>query len=858
MSLNSGVRVGPYEILVPIGAGGMGEVYRAQDPRLGRDVALKVLSTDLAASGEHLRRFEQEARAASALNHPNIITIYDIGRSGSMSYIAMELIDGRDVRSMLAGEQIPLKQALRIAVKVADGLAAAHERGIVHRDLKPENVMVTREGFVKILDFGLAKLVRPFSDQDSTLPHTTPGAVFGTVGYMSPEQAAGRAVDFRSDQFALGVILYEMLTGRLPFSAPTGAETLAAIIRTDPPPIAKYNEAVPPEVTRLIERLLAKDPGDRYASTRDLSRDLRELRDRLTNSSQPRHRSDRPMPLPPRRLAWIAGAAAGAILLVAGVIMTVRHTGGEAADRGARSVVVMPFRDLTGTVDGQIYSDGLAEMISSRLVQSRTVRVIPRFTETARGADPIEMARELGAAFALRAAVQRLGTAVNVSYALIDAGTGEQVAGETVEAANGDVLTLQEKLVSSILAAMNMTAGPRDAYSTPGELSSTADQNAYVQTLGLLQRSKNEKSVDDAIATLNRLLVNARDSAAVNAQLARALIYKSQLSRNPSLIAQAKVYAERARDIDNNLPDIHIRLGQIRNLTGRHAEALAEFERALALRPEDPDAIVGIALTKDAMGRAGEAETAYKKAIAARPDHANGYNLYGSFLYTRGRYGEAVANFRRFTQLMPDASRGFLNLGAAYQSLGRYDDARRAYERSIAIEPTGDAWSNIGGIEFYRGRYAEAVRANEKAAALTPTNFLVWANLADSYRWAPGTREKSFATYDKAVAMAREVLRVNPRDALTNAVMATSLAKAGHLAEAAAAIDAALKLDPTNGTVLYCAAVVDLLRGSAETSMTWLQRAVDAGYPSGDVQRDPEFASVREDSKFKSAVQAGK
>src|SRR5512132_2198702 len=189
----------------------MGEVYRAHDEKLNRDVALKILSSDLASSSEHLRRFEQEARAASALNHPNIVAIYDVGQSQGLSYIAMELVEGRDLRSLSIDERLPLKQILRIVGKVTDGLAAAHERGIVHRDLKPENVMLSKDGFVKILDFGLAKLVNPIPETQSPAPHTTPGAVFGTVAYMSPEQAAGRNVDFRADQFALGVILYELL-----------------------------------------------------------------------------------------------------------------------------------------------------------------------------------------------------------------------------------------------------------------------------------------------------------------------------------------------------------------------------------------------------------------------------------------------------------------------------------------------------------------------------------------------------------------------------------------------------------------------------------------------------------------------
>ncbi|HEX7419884.1 MAG TPA: protein kinase, partial [Thermoanaerobaculia bacterium] len=672
MHLSLGALVGPYRILAPLGAGGMGEVYRARDEKLNRDVALKILSADLASNSEHLRRFQQEAHAASALNHPNIITIYDIGHFDGTAYIAMELVDGQDLRSMQAGERLPIKNVLRIAVKVADGLAAAHERGIVHRDLKPENVMISRDGFVKILDFGLAKLVHPFTENQTTAPHTTPGAVFGTVAYMSPEQAAGRNVDFRSDQFAFGVILYEMLTGRMPFSEATAAETLAQIIRHDPPPASTLNDAIPPELQRIVDRCLAKDPAERYASTRDLARDLREMRDRSSNASEPRYRSDRSAPMPARRVAWIGAAIAAAVIVTIIGIWKWREpavtTPPMARQHGPLSVAILPFKDLSGTADSQIFTDGIAEMIRSRLGESRTVRVITGFDRASQG-DPPSVARSLGAAYAVTGAVQRLGNEVHLSVSLIDAKTGEQVAGETLPGTASDVFALQNRAVNVILTGMKVRRDANER-TIPAELSGAADQNAYVEALGLLQRAKDEKSVDRAIATLEKLLLNARDSAPVNAQLARALFYKAQMSRRPGLIEQATLYAERAAEIDDSLPEIHIRLGQLRNAAGRYAEAEREYNRALALRADNADAYIGLAETNEAMGHASTAEEMYKKAIELRPSSANTYNRYAVFLFNAGRHDEAAANFRRFTELMP-TSRGFSNLGAAYQALGR-------------------------------------------------------------------------------------------------------------------------------------------------------------------------------------------
>ncbi len=327
MTLAPGARLGPYEITAPLGAGGMGEVYRARDTRLGREVAVKVLPGGAAADPERRARFEQEARSASALNHPNIVTILDIGDVDGQSFIAMEHVEGRTLRDVIGGGPLAARKTLDLAAQLADGLAKAHAAGIVHRDLKPENVMVSKDGFVKILDFGLAKLTAPLSGSQSEMataaaPDTAAGAVLGTVGYMSPEQASGRAVDFRTDQFALGAILYEMVTGKRPFQRATGAETLAAIIREDPEDAARLSPRSPAPLRWIIDRCLEKDPDDRFASTTDLARDLASLREHLSESTSA---TEAITPAPARRrwlqpAAWlalglVAGAAAAALLL---------------------------------------------------------------------------------------------------------------------------------------------------------------------------------------------------------------------------------------------------------------------------------------------------------------------------------------------------------------------------------------------------------------------------------------------------------------------------------------------------------------------------------------------------------------
>jgi serine/threonine protein kinase len=349
MPLTPGVRLGPYVIRSLLGVGGMGEVYLAHDTRLDRDVALKLLSAELANDSERLRRFELEARSASALNHPAIVAIYDLGQAESQSYISMELVEGQTLRQILHAGPMPLRRALQVAAPIADGLAKAHEAGIVHRDLKPENLMVSHDGFAKILDFGLAKLAGD-ADARATLETITengtrPGSVLGTVGYMSPEQASGGTADSRSDQFSFGLVLYEMLTGHKAFDRPTAVETLSAIIRDEPAPIGQLQPSVPVPVRWIVDRCLAKSPADRYGSTRDLARDLASVRDHfseLTNSGASTVSSARPTVRVKRRefVAWLLVAAL--VLAAVGLMMRRISEAPSEGDRIVRFTIAPP------------------------------------------------------------------------------------------------------------------------------------------------------------------------------------------------------------------------------------------------------------------------------------------------------------------------------------------------------------------------------------------------------------------------------------------------------------------------------------------------------------------------------------
>ncbi|MGA8144752.1 MAG: protein kinase [Candidatus Acidiferrales bacterium] len=396
MPLPPGTHLGPYEIVAPLGAGGMGEVYCARDSRLGRNVAIKILPAELSANGDGLRRFEREARSASALNHPNIITIYELGQDGSTHFIAMELVEGKTLRQLLLAGLMPIQTAIEIAAQVAEGLAKAHEAGITHRDLKPENVMVSNDGFVKILDFGLAKLALPDGDLAEThalsASETRPGEVLGTPGYMSPEQASGGQVDIRSDQFSFGAVLYEMVTGKRAFRRPTAMATLIAILREQAEPIAALNPDAPAPLCWAIERCLAKEPQKRYVSTRDLARELATIRDRFSEKPA-RQVEARPSNVPVQRTVFVGRekevAAAKELLLRQDVrLVTVTGPGGIGKTRLAVEVA-------NGVVDyfrGGIHFVPLSPLSDPALIVSAIVQTLG--IREAGGQSPLEILKK--------------------------------------------------------------------------------------------------------------------------------------------------------------------------------------------------------------------------------------------------------------------------------------------------------------------------------------------------------------------------------------------------------------------------------------------------------------------------------
>ncbi|HEY3123790.1 MAG TPA: serine/threonine-protein kinase, partial [Thermoanaerobaculia bacterium] len=469
MRLTPGDRLGMYEILAHLGAGGMGEVFRARDTRLGREVAIKILPESLSDDPIALARFEKEARAVAALSHPNILAIHDFVREDHVAFAVMELLEGESLDRRLAREQLSWKKALEIGAAVADGLASAHGRGVVHRDLKPANVFVTRDGIVKILDFGLARQDSPVSGVEETAgptvaaPETRPGTVMGTVGYMSPEQVRGESADARSDIFSLGCILYEMVTGRRAFREKAAAETLAAILRDHPGDVSESGRPIPPGVNGVVRRCLEKSPDERFQSARDLAFALREILGSVTATSE--RAVAAPMPSP--RRGWIGAAAALLLLVLAGILAVNRgglrswlFGGGPAR---VRSLAVLPLANLSGDPQQEYFADGMTEELITRLSKLGNLQVTSRTSvmgyKLTKKKIP-DIARELGVDTVLEGSVLREGQRVKVTAQLIDASSDRHIWADSYERDLKDVLPLQGEVAQAVAREVGVKLTP--------------------------------------------------------------------------------------------------------------------------------------------------------------------------------------------------------------------------------------------------------------------------------------------------------------------------------------------------------------------------------------------------------------
>jgi serine/threonine protein kinase/tetratricopeptide (TPR) repeat protein len=617
MTLSPGTKLGTFEILASIGKGGMGEVFRAKDTRLGRDVAIKVLREDLASDPARLKRFEQEARAASALNHPNIITIYEIGKHGKTPYIAMEYVAGKTLSEIGGDAPFSANELVRIAMQIAEGLAKAHAADIIHRDIKPQNIMVTADGYVKILDFGLAKLHRatPESDTDAatlTREGTSPGLLMGTAAYMSPEQALGRGIDARSDLFSLGAVLYEMATGKRPYVGETLAELFDALLHKSPEPPRRLNPDLPEELNRIILKALEKDLSARYASAQVLLDALK------------------------------------------GVVT-------DTAPRSAkRSIVVLPFEDISPDRDNEYFADGLTEEIIADLSKIEALRVISRTSAMRlKGTDKdlSTISRELNTQYVLEGSVRKAGNNLRITAQLIDA-SDEHLWSEKYKGTLDDVFDIQEEVSRAIVDALELKLAPGDEQRIAERpIDNIQAYECYLKARGEMSRLT-VAGIDRSIQQLQHGLGIVGENVLLYMGLADAYFnyYEFGIKVDEATLQKAEEYIDKVLAIQPNSSHSHHLLGMIERFRGSLLKAIRHFEKALAIDPNSTETLAFLSLAYSCeAGRPTSAEFLVKRLLEIDPLTPMNYLMLGVAKWLAGKLDSAISAFEKMAQLEPES-----------------------------------------------------------------------------------------------------------------------------------------------------------------------------------------------------------
>jgi serine/threonine protein kinase/Flp pilus assembly protein TadD len=755
----SGQTIGTYRLLSRIGAGAMGEVYAAHDEKLNRRVAVKLIATDLARDVDRLQRFRQEAHAASSLNHPNIVVVHDFGEMDVRPFIVTELVEGVTLRERLEKGPLPIPEVIEIALQVTSGLAAAHARGLVHRDIKPENVMLRPDGYVKVLDFGLAKLA---SGEHALLagPESTgltqPGQMAGTPAYMSPEQARAEPVDAATDVFSVGAVLYEMVTGRAAFAGESHAVIFAAILGQTPPAPTALNPEVPPEVERLITKALEKDRALRYQSVAEMRSDLlrvrRESDARHLAASTHRERAD-------RRVSSRVGAALALVLLIAGLVATYtfRKNGAATASPGTRAMLaVLPFENLSEDAGQEYFADGLTEEMTAKLgqLQPATLGVIAS-TSTARYKQTkltaAQIGQELGVSYLLDGSVRRAGDRVRVIAQLVDASKQTQVWTETYERPVTDVLHIQKEIADHLVRSLSIQLLPaRAAVGAAGPVSFES-YDKYL--LGLHEVGKGTREGGNkAIAYFKEAIARNPDNARIHAALAQAYTAVTTYYSSPTeVMPLARLAAQRALSLDPELAAAHVTLANVRLLFDWDwAAAESEYLRALEINPNLPAANLGYATYLATLGRFDEAIARVTQAYRFDPLALESRNEALWIYYFSGRLRETVEQSRRTIDLEPAAGLPYAMLALAHADLGERAEALRAGETSVRLGANSPAILTTTASALARtGERVEARQLLKRALALAKERFVCRFNVAAA-DVALGDAEQAFESLEQA------------------------------------------------------------------------------------------------------------
>jgi TolB-like protein/Flp pilus assembly protein TadD len=794
MALAAGARLGSYEILSALGSGGMGEVYRARDTKLDREVAIKVLPAEFSRDSDRLRRFEHEARAAAALNHPNIVTIFSVEEADGMRFLTMELVDGKSLAGLIPKRGMELDRLLGIAIPLTDAISAAHHAGITHRDLKPANVMIASDGRVKVLDFGLAKRT-PVSPLDvarlsavPTMTEIAEGRIVGTVAYMSPEQAQGTAVDQRSDIFSLGIILYEMATGERPFTGSTSISILSSIVKDTPRLATEVKPDLPRELSRIIRRCLMKDPEYRFQTAKDLRNDLIELKQErdsavsqiAVNGRAPRAGVGRAAR--EQALRIVAVRAIG-VLVVAVLVARMWFGRGSPASGAIDSLAVLPFVNVGGDPNTEYLSDGITENLINGFSQLPKLRVVPRarvFHYKGRESEPEKVGRELNVLAVLTGRIVQHGDDLIIQVDLVDVPNDSQLWGRQYTTRFSEIITLQDQIATAVAEKLGLSPTREEQK----RLTKRYTKNAEAHQLYLRGRYLWNRRTADTVRHAAQYFQQAieRDPGYALAWAGLADCYGVyaiySIQSNKDSIPRAKEAAAKALELDETLAEAHASLGYAEGYEWDWSGAEREFQRAIALDPSYPTA-----------------------------HHWRATN----YLEPMGRLEEAYAEFERAQELDP---------------------------LSLVISAT-----MARNLMFAR-HYDRAAQQLSKTLEINSSFALA--------HWNVGLIDEQTGNIEHAIAEFKEWQRLSGDDPAATGALGHAYAVSGRRSEARRSLARLQELSQTRYVAPYDVAVVYIGLGDIDSAMEWLRKAYD-DHSAWLIwlKLDRRFESIRNDARYR-------
>jgi len=843
-----------FKIVRHLGTGGMGDVYEATDLELGR-VALKTIRADIAGSPDMLSRFRKEVQLARKISGPHVCRIHELfllpgDKTGSHNvFLTMEFLEGVTLADRLCRSgPLPWREAQKISIEICDGLQTIHQAGIIHRDLKSQNIMLaSRHGSTcaVLMDFGLAR--EHSTPTTVTLTDVTqPGIIVGTPNYMAPEQFEGKQVSPATDVYALGIVLYELVTGKHPFAASSAMG--AAIQRGRRPCLASsIRPGLPRRFDEIISKCLEFDATRRYHSAKEVAEDLQS---HLFSIAWLR-----------RRWLRIVTAAATFVLLLSSLLLIPpirERLQGMLFSSREKHIAVLPF-DLVGSDPETVaLGDGLMDSLAGKLsnldAANQSLWVVPPSEVRHRKvSDPSSALREFGATIAIKGSFERHDKLAHLNLTLIDTKKMREIGFADIENQDGDLAALQDEAVKRLGRLMNISV-QQDLLQESKTPIARAAYEDYLIGLGYFQRFDKPGNLDLAISALQNSVNTDPRFALGFARLAQVYIMKFRLDSNVEWIQLAEANCRKAAELDDRVSSTYAALAQIHELTGDHDLAIHEFQRAIDLDPRSAEALSGIAHSYENTGRNADAEAAYIKAAALRPNDWFGYNTLGNFYDHIGRPHDAIAQFQRALHLTPDNSGLYANLGLAYLDL---DDpkmlgkAEEALKKSIQMNPTYAAtYGNLGFLYAQEHRFRESVAASQQAIKLNNRSYDAWSNLTVAYEWL-GEDEKAAAARKTTITLLERAVKLNPQNSEAQATLAAFRAKNGLKDKAMDGIHISLALSPNDQYALAEVADAYELLGDRQNAIKYLEEALANGLPKGQLSEDPEIQGVVSDPGFR-------